>query len=187
MLKTMRKKENVKRIMWATVILIIPAFVVFYGWSSLTGTGDSVLPYAAKVDRYEISLEAFQQQYTDTIVELRNNYKQDITEDMVKRMQLPEKVLDQMIGQYLVLREAKKLGIRVDDSEIMMFIATNQAFAPGGRFDPRLYQEWVYARGKTPAQFESELRLDIIQRKLQFLLQDFVKVSDAEVKEAFRK
>jgi peptidyl-prolyl cis-trans isomerase D len=187
MLKTMRKKENVRRIMWATVILIVPAFVVFYGWSSLGSRKEVVLPFAAKVDRYEISLEEFQQQYTDTIAELRNNYKQDITEDMVKRLRLPEKVLDQLIGQYLVLREAKKLGIRVDDSELMMIIASNQAFAPGGRFDPRLYQEWLYQRGKTAAGFEYELRNDIIQRKLQFLLQDFVKVSDAEVKEAFRK
>lgn len=187
MLKTLRKKENYKRIMWATLILIIPAFVVFYGWSSLTGKSNVTLPYAAKVDRHEISLEEFQQQYNDTIAELRTNYKQDINEDMIKRLQLPEKVLDQMIGQYLVLREANRLGVQVEDSELMMIIANNQAFAPGGRFEPRLYQEWLYQRGKTPAQFESQLRQDIIQRKLQFLLQDFVKVSDADVREAYRK
>jgi peptidyl-prolyl cis-trans isomerase D len=187
MLKTLRKKENYKRIMWATLILIIPAFVVFYGWSSMTGKSEVAMPFAAKIDRHEISLEEFQQQYNDTIVDLRNNYKQDITEDMVKRLQLPDKVLDQMIGQYLMLREANRLGVQADDAELMMIITNNQAFAPGGRFDPRLYQEWLYQRGKNAPQFEAQLRQDIIQRKLQFLLQDFVKVSEVDIRDAYRK
>jgi peptidyl-prolyl cis-trans isomerase D len=187
MLKTLRKKENYKRIMWATLILIIPAFVVFYGWSSLTGKKDVSMPYAAKINRYEISMEEFQQRYTDTIAELRNNYKQDITEDMIKRMQLPEKVLDQMIGDYLINLEANRLGVRVDDTELQLVITTNKAFAPGGRFDPRLYNEWLYSQGKSAPQFEEQLRKDIIQRKLQFLIEDFVKVSDSDVRDAYRK
>jgi peptidyl-prolyl cis-trans isomerase D len=187
MLKTLRKKENYKRIMWATLILIIPAFVVFYGWSSMTGKGTVVMPYAAKIDRHEISLEEFQQQYNDTIVDLRNNYKQDITEDMVKRLRLPEKVLDQMIGDYLIEQEANRLGVRVDDNELQMIITSNQAFAPGGRFDPRLYKEWLDNRGKTASQFEAQLRKEIKQRKLQFLMEDFVKVSEADIRETYRK
>ncbi|MCX7919237.1 MAG: SurA N-terminal domain-containing protein [bacterium] len=187
MLKTMRKKENVKRIMWATVILIVPAFVLFYGWSSLTGRHEVTLPYAAKVDGVEISLDEFQQRYADTLKEFQSHYKQEFTEEMIKQIQLPEKVLDQLIDDYVTLREAKRMGIKVDDTELMMFITSNQAFAPGGRFDRQLYYEWLNQRGKTPAMFEAELRREIIHRKLLFLIQDFVKVSDAEVRDAFRK
>ncbi|MFB3895876.1 MAG: SurA N-terminal domain-containing protein [bacterium] len=187
MLKTLRKKENYKRIMWATLILIIPAFVVFYGWSSLTGKKEVAMPYAAKINRYEISLEEFQQRYNDTLVELRNTYKQDITEDVIKRMQLPDKVLDQMIGDYLINLEANRLGITVDDTELQMVIINNKAFAPGGRFDLKLYQDWLNNQGKSAAQFEKQLRQDIMQRKLQFLIEDFVKVSESDVRDAYCK
>lgn len=187
MLKTLRKPENVRRIMLITILLIIPAFVLFYGWGKLTGREEAMLLFAAKVDGKQITIDQFYQEYRKTLEDLRKQYGDRIDENVIKQLRLPEQVLETLIARHLIIREAKRLGLEVDDKEVTAFISSHPDFQVGGVFDPRRYKQILAYQNKTPAQFESDLKISILEQKLGFILRDFVKVSEDEIRNAFHK
>jgi peptidyl-prolyl cis-trans isomerase D len=187
MLKTLRNPKHVKRIMLWTLVLIIPAFVLFYGWSSITGTDDRNATYATKVNGKEISIAQYHDQYGRLMEEARKQYGDQFTEDVAREMNLGAQVMEEMENKELLMQEAKKMGIQVSDDEINLSIRSNRNFQTSGKFDPALYRRILADQKMTPEYFENELRTERTLGRLQRMVTDFVKVSEAEVREAYRK
>lgn len=69
-----------------------------------------------------------------------------------------QKVLDSMIDRKALLLEAQKLKFMAPDAYLASVLAQIPAFQQDGSFSPQRYEAVLRQNGRTPAQFENELR-----------------------------
>jgi peptidyl-prolyl cis-trans isomerase D len=117
---------------------------------------------------------------------------------MMQRQQLPDFVLPfmmQRVGQGLIqqhieLQEAKRLGVTVTDQDLRSFLHTGmwgQVLFPNGKYvGDAQYASLVSQNfGISREQFESELKKEIQENRLQAFVTAGITVSDKQVREAF--
>ncbi len=98
----------------------------------------------------------------------------------------------QLIDQKALLAEAQRLGLRATDQEVRDELQKNPelaaTFFPGGIFIGQdKYEQLLQAHDLTVAQFEQELRDEIISNKLRHLIGGGATVTDADVQRQFAK
>jgi peptidyl-prolyl cis-trans isomerase D len=71
-----------------------------------------------------------------------------------------------MIRQTLLLDVSNRIGMRVSDEEVRMQILAESAFQRDGRFDREAYERLLRMQGLSPAQFEEQLRQQLIGNQL---------------------
>ncbi len=180
MLNILRKKENIKKIMWTLALLIIPAFVLWGSGSAVRSRG---LPkYAGRIFGKKISFR----QYETSFRACRNQalliYGEDFNQ-VVKSLDLEEQAWERLI----LLHQAKTERTKVSDREVVDFIREMPLFQKEGRFDQLRYNTLLnYAFHASPREFEEQIRdaLKIEQLKNKFIGQ--LSLSDEEIKEAYR-
>ncbi len=172
-LKFLRKKKNMKRIIWGLAILIIPAFVI---WGAGANKGDKKGPsYAGKVFSRKVSLDEYFNMWQVTrdyaIKTFGNN--------------VPPEFIDQMAwSRILLLEKTKKERIVVNDREVVEVIASYPAFQRNSSFDKKLYKSMV---GDNARGFEERIRDDILISKLREKITKDISASDDEIKNEYRK
>ena len=125
---------------------------------------------------------------------------QQIAGRMLQRQGLPEayaplmmpRVAQGLIQQHIELIEAKKLGLEATNDDVNRFLhagAFAQVLFPGGNFiGKQQYAEFVSQQfNMTVEKFESEVRDEITENRLRSLITGGVTVSDAEVRDSYRK
>ncbi|MGH7319723.1 MAG: peptidyl-prolyl cis-trans isomerase [Candidatus Rokuibacteriota bacterium] len=130
----------------------------------------------------EISATAYQRVYRTAVEQYRQVLKERFSEELLRTLQLPDQVLDRLVTERLMQRRAEAEAIRVTDDELSEHITRIGAFQEGGRFSRPQYHRVLARAQTTPAVFEQELRSDLLRRKLQALITDGVKVSEAELR-----
>ena len=85
----------------------------------------------------------------------------------------------------LLLREAKRQGMRVTDAELIERVHSYPVFQVDGTFDNSRYLQVLRLSRLTPADFEQNQREELLLRKLENLIKDGIQVTEIEVKEAF--
>ncbi|MDP2921993.1 MAG: SurA N-terminal domain-containing protein [Candidatus Omnitrophota bacterium] len=174
LLKFLRKRKNMKRIMWALAILIIPAFVIWGAGTSGKNKGDKP-DYAGKVFGKKISYDDYYKMW---------NVARDFA---VKSFgnNVPVEFIDQITwSRILLIEEAKRQNLRVTDQEVLKEITSFQAFQRNGSFDKKFYKSML---GDTARSFEEKLRDDILISKLKDRITSGIRVSDEEVKNEYKK
>jgi len=95
-----------------------------------------------------------------------------------------EAVSNFIFNTYVLEHEAAKLGITVDDSEVLASIEKLPAFQTNGAFDPNKYRTFeenaLKPRGFTAARLEELVRDQILLKKLVTLVGSTVEVSPSE-------
>lgn len=172
-LKFLRKKKNMKRIVWALAILIIPAFVLWgVGSNKKSGKGPS---HAGRIFDRKVSLE----EYVDMW---------QVTRDYAMKTfgaNIPPEFIDQMAwSRILLLEKAKRDRIVVKDSEVVERIISSPAFQRNGSFDKVLYKSML---GDGVRGFEERLKDDILISKLRELVTKNISISDDETKKEYKK
>ena len=102
----------------------------------------------------------------------------------------PEAMLEPLINQYtwerlMLVEEARRRGLRVDDLELAASIHHLPAFQEGGRFLPERYHLFLRAIGLPAPVFEERLRSDLLVDKLVASVREAVTVTDADLRAAF--
>lgn len=107
------------------------------------------------------------------------------------------KYFEQQVGQQMVqtqvmLIEAEKLGIQANDDDVAAFLQKppfdEYLFPKGEYIGPDKYADFVARNFNMPVpDFEQEIKQEIITRRLQALITAGATVSDAEVRDAYRK
>ena len=69
-----------------------------------------------------------------------------------------QQVLDSLVERKALLQEAHKLKLYAPDAYIASVLAQIPAFQQDGAFSPQRYEAVLRQNGRTPAQFENELR-----------------------------
>lgn len=189
MLDLMRKKKE-SIIIKAVFVIIVLSFVgtIFLVW----GKGDSGSDgrssgYAAVVDGTKITPEEYQRSYQRIRNIYQQIYGQSIPPEMEKMLGLKKVALDNLIDSYLIMKEAKSMGIKVSKDEIAASIEAMPSFQKDGRFDFNLYNQLLKGSRITPKEFEEGQKGELILKKARQAIKDKVIVSDEDALAQFKK
>ena len=83
--------------------------------------------------------------------------------------------------------EAKRTHLRVNDQELAAFLQKIPAFQDHGVFRPERYHGYLESAGNSAQAFEALLRRDLLVEKLEDSIKASVRVSDDDVKAAYRQ
>ena len=172
--KTMRRQVS-----WLIAAILILPFILFFhatGQAPARGPGGN----AGIIFGTRIPWETFQEQR----YWLQRQFQNQMGE-------IPE-AFQGLLTQYtwdrlIMLQEAKRQHVRVTNQELATFIQRIPAFQDHGRFLPDRYQRTLQAMRIAPQVFERLVQSDLLLEKLVNTHKASVTVTDAELREAYRK
>jgi len=176
--------RGLKFIILVVIVAFIATSLFFYGSGSLRGDGPRA-GAPATVNGEDIPAARLQRMQRNYIEYYRRAYRQDITPEMAERMGLTQQVISDLIQEALVIQQAKREGITVGDEELRLRIQSIPAFQEDGRFSRERYLAQLKQARIEPGEFETEVRRDLLRQKMEALIKDGIKVSDAEVEQAY--
>jgi peptidyl-prolyl cis-trans isomerase D len=187
MLKTMRKNtQALKPVLWFVVAAFIVSIFFIWGASGKLGREDSATTLVT-VGRQRIEADAYSRALRNRIENLKSQYK-EINRQFIEQMGLPQQVLEQLVGQALILEKGKELRIKASEAEIRDKIVAMPGLQRDGKFVG--YEEYKQALQYNHIkinEFEDSLRQDIVLTKTIQLLTSGLAVTPEEVWENYRK
>lgn len=150
-------------IAWVIVILISIPFAL-WGIQSYLGVGSE--PVVAEVNGIEITEGDLDRRVQEARIELRERLGAAYDQTSFEEGRLRAEVLNDMIRRALLLEASRRIGMRVSDEEIRVQILSEPAFQRDGRFDREAYERLLQIQGLSPAQFEGQLRQELIGQQL---------------------
>lgn len=168
--------------LWVVIAAFVGTTFLVWGKGSITGSDPTAM---ATVNGQEIPLDRYQRRYQAYLEFYRQLYRERFTPELAERLGLSQQVLDDLIGEELVIQRAGAEGITVGDEELAARIRAVRAFQENGRFSLERYREILRRERVTQAAFESELRREMLRRKAESLVKGGIKVSEAELRQAY--
>ena len=83
--------------------------------------------------------------------------------------ELRRRTLEDLIMAEGIFQKANKLGMTVSDEEVRRTITSIEAFQQDGRFRRQSYENYLTGTGQSAAQFEREIRKELLTQKLRAL------------------
>ena len=176
--------RGLKFILLIVIVAFIATSLFFYGSGSLRGDGARA-GAPATVNGEDIPAARLQRMQRNYIEYYRRAYRQDITPEMAERMGLNQQAVSDLIQEALIIQQAKREGITVGDEELRLRIQSIPAFQDDGRFSRDRYLAQLKQARIEPGEFETEVRRDLLRQKVEALIKDGIKVSAAEVDQAY--
>ena len=188
MLDRMRRHKSWLK--WSLAIIVV-AFVLVYVPQFLdpTGTGAAPTDTIATVNGRRIPASTFQQVYLQQMAQLRASYA-GLSDEMIQQLGFGQRLVQQLVSQEAQLAEAERLGITVSDGELAERLKRLPAFQENGVFiGERRYRQLLdNSRPPTrPEAFEADLRKSLTAEKLQAAVTGWIRVSDADVEQEYRR
>jgi peptidyl-prolyl cis-trans isomerase D len=186
MLDLMRRHKSWLKFSLGAVVV---TFVLLYVPSFLKDPGASNDVIATVNDRSVMAGE-FRVAYQQQLINLRAQFGGNLTDDMLKQFGVKDRLLKQMIDQECVLAEADRLGLGVTDGELRERILRMPGFQQNGQFIGDAAYQQILAMQRPalrPSEFEEQVRKTLLAEKLQAAVSGWVRVSDTEVEQEYRK
>jgi parvulin-like peptidyl-prolyl isomerase len=170
MLKMMRTNAKYFYILFVVVILSF----IFWGIGPKDGAENGDI--LAEVGPYKITAQEYWRAYDNTFKFYRELYKDKFDEDMQKKLNLKENVLNAMVDNRLLLVAAANNGMTVSDDELNRAIESEPAFMRDGVFDMNVYQNRLRLERITPEIYEASKREELTIQKMRRLIELSVSV-----------
>lgn len=151
-----------KRIVQIIMVLATLPFL-FWGLESYQRGGDD---YVAMVAGEKIERPEFDQALRDQQEKMRAALGKNFDPAMLDNPEVRFSVIDNLIQQRLLQREAERAGLAVSDSQLTEIIRDIPAFQQDGRFSRQRYEALLRNQGMTPLSFESRVRREMMQQQL---------------------
>jgi peptidyl-prolyl cis-trans isomerase D len=185
MLDFMRRKRSSLKWVFIIIIFVFSASLVV---GLIPGFGDytagSISGDVAEVGDATITAQEFQAAYRNYIDRMRGQ----INPEMLRAFRFERQIMDALIMRHIVTEEAKRLGLNVSDGEIEQRILENPAFREGGNFIGQVAYEAILRQNNlTIADFESEVRNELLTGKLRSLITAGVNLTDKEVETEYKR
>lgn len=171
MLKVLRQHAKYFYVLFFIVILSF----IFWGIGTVDKTGGDIV---AEVGNHKITAEEYWQSYENVHRFYREIYKEKFDEEMEKKLNLKEKVLDSMVQERVLLIAAKEEGISISDEELQEAITHEPAFMRNGVFDKDVYLNRLKLMRITVEEYENAKRQELTLNKMRSLIDLSVDVSD---------
>ncbi len=154
-----RKKRVVQVIMGLAVLPFL-----FWGVESYRSDGRD--GYVAIVDGEEIPRREYEQALRDHHERMRSTLGANFDSAMLDSFEVRNSVLERLIQQKLLHREATNNGFVVLDSQLVKTIRDIPAFQKENKFSKRQYEDLLRNQGLTPTIFESRVRQELLLQQL---------------------
>jgi len=153
---------------WLAKLILGGVALSFVLW----GVGDyfmgSRVQTIAEVDGNPISDSAFYLAYERQVNNYRAALGKSFSKKAMESMGVKQITLQTLINRHLMLDEADSMGLVAPKSVLLSRVRSNPAFLSAGNFDPRRYEILTRNMGfRTPADYETNLRLDMMVDALQ--------------------
>jgi len=158
---------------------IILVFIFFFGWG---GPGNKDHDYAAKVNDKVIGYDHFYNTYQTEVEKIRLRFRDAMPPDLLERLNLKKNVLDRMIDQQILIQEAGKLGLFVNESDVKNEILSDPTFQRNGAFDPEIYKMYLSSVKLNPDTYEQTVKQELLAEQVSKLITDSVKTDPKELK-----
>ena len=162
--------------------IIAVTFVLSMGWYGIQSRDADV---AVSVNGMEIKAKEYSRAYNRAVESYRDAYKDKFDAEMLEKMNVRGKVIDELVARKLWIKSANELGLSVSDEELRDGIIKMKMFHREGKFDRKLYKNILEANRLSEAVFEGSQREEFLIEKMKSIIRDSVSVSNAEVNEAF--
>lgn len=167
------------------VVFILTSGVLFYfGTGPFEGGPSSAV---AVVNGEEIPLERFRRAQTNLVAAYERMSNQRLTPELAERLGLSQQVVNELVTETVVIQGAATEGVRVSDDELRSTIQQIREFHENGRFSRDEYLKVLRRLRFDPGEFENEIRRQLVRRKMETLIKQGVKVSDEEIRQAYRE
>ena len=176
--------RGLKFVLLVVIVAFIATSLFFYGSSPMQGDGARASAIAT-VNGEDVPPARFQSRQRSYFEQYRRVYRQDITPEMAERMGLTQQVISDLVQEALIIQRANREGITVSDEELRLRIQSIPAFQEDGRFSRERYLAQLKQARIDPGEFEIEVRRDLVRQRMEALVKDGIKVSDAEVEQAY--
>ena len=175
-----------------SLALVCLAFVFLYvpGFVDQTGLEGFPNDVVARVGDYDITVAQFRQIYLLQLENYRQQSSGEVSEEVLRSLGIDRQILQGMIVRYAAVAEAERLGLTVSDAEVRHRIVNLPGFQVNGQFvgEARYRQTLQFQRPPmTPAQFEEEVRRDIMFERLEAAVTGWIAVSDDEIAAEHRR
>jgi len=174
MLKAMRKHAKFFYILFFIVIITF----IFWGVGSVDKS--TAVP-VAEVGKEKISVEEYWMTYDRTRHFYRGLLKENFTEEMEKKLNLKQKVLDNLIEERVLLITARTMGMSVSDDELQDAIMNDPTFMREGKFSKEIYLRTLQLNRITPEGYETLKRRDLLLDKIRRFIGESVDITDIDV------
>lgn len=154
-----RKKRVVQVIMGLAVLPFL-----FWGVESYRDKGGE--GYVAIVDGEEIPRREYEQALRDHHERMRAMLGANFDSAMLDTFEVRNSVLERLIQQRLLHREAISNGFIVLDSQLVKTIRDIPAFQRDNKFSKQQYEELLRSQGLNPVTFESRVRQELLLQQL---------------------
>jgi len=175
--------KSLKFVLVLIVIAFVATSVVYFGTGN-SGSGGTP-NIVATVNGEEIPTERFRRTQANLIEQYERMTRQRLTPEMTERLGLNQRVMNELVNETLIVQTAGREGVRVSDDELRSRIQDMREFQQDGRFSRDRYLRILKQVRLEPGSFEAEMRRQLIRKKIEDLVKDGVKVSDAELREAY--
>jgi hypothetical protein len=165
MLKAMRHNAKYFYVLFFIVILSF----IFWGVGTMDKSDRSNV--VAEVGKYKITSEEYWRTYDRTFNFYRDIYKDKFDQEMQKKLNLKEGVLNSLVDNRVLLIAAKENGITVTDDELDEAIRHEPAFMKNGVFDSDVYQNRLRLLRITPEIYETSKRQELTLAKMRRLVE----------------
>ena len=165
MLKMMRHHAKYFYVLFFIVILSF----IFWGVGTVDKTSSGGI--VAEVGKYKITQEEYYRAYDNAFKFYRDLYKEKFDEEMQKKLNLKDKVLDTLISNRVLLLAAAENGIKVSDEELNDAITREAAFMKNGVFDNQVYQNTLRLSRISPEVYEAMKREELTVTRMSRLIE----------------
>ena len=152
-----------KRIVQIVLLLAVLPFM-FWGVQSYRTDGSE--SYVAIVDGEEIKRREFEQALRDRQAQMRRMFGGNIDAALLESYEIKDSVLEQLINQRLLFREAVGNGFTVLDSQLVNEISQIPDFQVDNKFSKQQYETMLRNAGLNPVTFESQIRQELLLKQL---------------------
>lgn len=169
-----------QRVSWIIAAVLILPFLLFFhatGQNPVRGAGG----IAGMLSGKPVPWDTYQTQQRWVRRQLESQFK-GVPADMLRAF-LDRQTWDRL----MLLDEAHRRMLRVDDGAVASFIQRAPAFQEAGRFKPERYYQYVRMLGESPQTFERLLHDDLLIEQLMNTVKSGTAVTEDDVRHAYTK
>lgn len=178
-----------RRWLYVFLWIVILGFIAFYipmfrQGVDAGGAGEAL----ATVGGQKITVAEFQKAYRQQMGVYQRLYQGRMDPAMLRRLGLEQQVLEGLLSERLIVLEAERLGLEVDDQSLARALTTSPNFQENGRFmGGEVIKRRLESQGISAEEFEASLRAQLLRDQLLALITHGVGVTPAEVEREFRR
>ncbi len=143
---------------WVAKILFVLLILSFGAWGIVDYLQPDPDPVVIRVGDTEVRQSWVRTQFSTAVERLRQRLGSTVTQDLALDMGLDQQVIDGIIDQQVMSREAQSLGMATTDSMLRSAIAQDPNFqGVTGSFDRGRYEQTLFRSGVNEGQYLQDL------------------------------